>query len=123
MVADDDFDMLTTVADALEEWGAEEVVRAASGAELVLHLAEHGPFDLVITDVAMPWMSGLQAMRSVRYAGVMAPIIFITGLEDAQLPDRVAGLGGCAVLLRKPFGLAELEDAVGELLGEARVRR
>jgi DNA-binding response OmpR family regulator len=115
LVADDDHVLLTMVADALERMGA-HVARAGTGAELVRRLVEHGPFDLVVTDICMPWMDGLQAMRSVRYAGLAPALIFITGLTDDSLADRVAALGRRAVLLRKPFELAELEAAVHELL-------
>jgi DNA-binding response OmpR family regulator len=119
LVADDDHALLTMVADALERTGA-QVARAGTGAELVRRLVQHGPFDLVVTDIAMPWMDGLQAMRSVRYAGLAPALIFITGLTDGSLTDRVAALGRRAVLLRKPFELAELETAVRELLHDTK---
>jgi two-component system OmpR family response regulator len=115
LVADDDAELLTVVADALERMGT-NVACAGTGAELVRRLVEQGPFDLVVTDISMPWMDGLQAMRSVRYAGLAPALIFITGLTDGSLTDRVAALGRRAVLLRKPFELAELQAAVHELL-------
>jgi DNA-binding response OmpR family regulator len=119
LVADDDPELLTTVADVLERKGA-DVARAGTGAELVRHLVQHGPFDLVVTDIAMPWINGMQAMRSVRYAGLAPALIFITGLTDDSLTDRVAALGRRTVLLRKPFELAELESAVHELLHDTK---
>jgi CheY-like chemotaxis protein len=119
LVADDDPELLTTVADALERMGA-DVVRAGTGAELVRRLVEHGPFDLVVTDIFMPWMDGLQAMRLVRYAGLAPALIFITGLTDDSLTDRVAALGRRTVLLRKPFELAKLESTVHELLHDTK---
>ena len=60
LVADDDAELLEVVADTLIRLGA-DVIRASTGAELIERLAEYGPFDLIITDVAMPWMTGLQA--------------------------------------------------------------
>jgi DNA-binding response OmpR family regulator len=119
LVADDDPELLSTVADALERMGG-DVARAGTGAELVRRLVERGPFDLVITDIFMPWMDGLQAMRSVRYAGLAPALIFMTGLADDSLPDRVAALGRRAVLLRKPFELAELESAMHDLLHDTK---
>ena len=115
LVAEDHPDLLEIFAHALARDGA-EVVRAATGAELVLSLAQRGPFDVVITDINMPWMDGLEAMRTVRYAGVSPPVVFITGSPDATLDARIAGLGEAAVLLRKPVLPAQLQSAVDRLL-------
>lgn len=115
LVADDDPDVLCGVADALEAIGA-QVTRAASGNELITHLGDDDPFDLVVTDIAMPWMTGLQAIQSTRYAGLVTPVIVMTALRDQAIPDRVRALGGNAVLLHKPFGMDELARAVASVV-------
>jgi CheY-like chemotaxis protein len=114
LVADDDPNMLESVADALEGIGA-HVTRAHSGSELIESF-ERGPFDLIVTDISMPWMSGLQAMHSVRTAGLITPVIVMTALDDARLADQVRTLGRDAVLMRKPFALAELEHTARTML-------
>jgi two-component system OmpR family response regulator len=114
LVADDDPVLLETVAESLEHLGA-DVVRARSGAELIEQIGERGPFDLVVTDIAMPWMSGLQAMHSARTAGLGTPVIVMTALKDERVASQVSTLGRDTVLLRKPFALADL-DAAAELL-------
>ena len=115
LVADDDPLLLDAVAEALTTMGA-DVRRATSGAELIDQLAHAGPFDLVVTDVGMPWMSGLQAIRSTRAAGLATSVIVMTGLTDERIPAQVQALGKDAVLLRKPFELTELEAAASMLL-------
>ena len=115
LVADDDPLLLEAVADALTGLGA-RVTRAATGAELVDELAAAGPFDLVVTDVAMPWMSGLTAMRAARTAGLGTAVIVMTARQEEQIPAQVRALGRNAVLLRKPFGLDELEKIALKLL-------
>lgn len=115
LVADDDPAMLEAVADSLEQLGA-SVVRAASGAELIEAVGEQGPFDLVVTDISMPWMTGLQAMQSARTAGLETPIVVMTALKNEDVPDAVAKLGHDAVLLRKPFSLDDLYGAVTKLI-------
>lgn len=115
LVADDDPDMLRTVADALDRLGT-TVVRAESGGELIEKLVDEGPFALVVTDVGMPWMSGIQAMYAVRHAGLETPVIIMTALADARIPEDVQRLGARAVLLRKPFDLAALESTAVDLL-------
>lgn len=121
LVADDDDDVLQDVSSSLEALGA--CVTARSGDELIARLGEDAPFDVVVTDIAMPWMTGLQVMHATRYAGLPTPVIVMTGLRDAEIPDRVRALGEHAYLLRKPFGMAQLERALAAVLpGYARWR-
>lgn len=94
-----------------------EVITASSGAELLENVAEQGPFDLVVTDVAMPWMSGLQVMHSARAAGMRCPVIAITALRDSRTADQVETLGTEVRRLNKPFSVDELEEAVRASLG------
>ena len=115
LVADDDPLLLSTVTDALTHVGA-TVAPAASGAELIERLANEGPFDLVVTDVSMPWMSGLQAMHAIRTAGLSTPVIVMTALPDERIPSQVRALGDNAMLLRKPFDLHHLVNAATTLL-------
>ena len=110
LVADDDADMLAAVSDALSSIGF-AVIGVDSGAGLIDCLANEGPFDLLVTDISMPWMDSLKTLRSIRTAGVTTPVIVITALTDAQIPNRVQALGGNAILLRKPFDLDELAAA------------
>jgi CheY-like chemotaxis protein len=122
LVADDDPELLAVVADALAFLGL-DVVRAQSGAELIEQLAEEGPFDLVVTDVSMPWMNGLQAMHSARTAGLGTSVIVMTALLDSRIPMQVQALGRHAALLRKPFTLSELGSLAMALLSETREPR
>ena len=116
-MADDDLVLLDAVAEALEQLGA-DVIRARSGDELIEAVGESGPFDLIVTDISMPWMSGLQAMHSARTAGLATPIIVMTALKNGKIAAQVTALGEHAVLLRKPFALADLERSARQLLGD-----
>lgn len=116
LVADDDPLMLVSVAEVLAQMGA-EVVRAESGAEVIQHLAEDTKhFALIVTDISMPWMNGVQAMLAVRNAGLATPVIVMTALNDERIPSQVQALGPNAVLLRKPFDLSELESLASRFL-------
>lgn len=115
LVADDDPSMLCIVSEVLEHLGA-HVVQARSGAELIEAIGDHGPFDLVVTDISMPWMSGLQAMHSARTAGLATPVIVMTALPDERVDAQVSMLGRDAILLRKPFAMRDLEAAAAALL-------
>jgi two-component system, cell cycle response regulator CpdR len=113
LVADDDAATLGLVSHALERLGF-TVTRADDGDELLQQVVEHGPFDLLVTDVSMPWMTGLQVAHSLRAAGVETPVIVMTAL--AVVPPAMAKLGSSARLLRKPFRLRQLFTAVEELV-------
>jgi len=117
LVADDDPELLESLTDALTSLGA-EVVQAKDGAQLIDQMADNGPFDLVVTDIAMPWMSGIRAMRAARLAGLGLPLIVMTALRDDDIPSQVAALG--ATLLRKPFEIGELESLAANILAERR---
>jgi CheY-like chemotaxis protein len=88
LVADDDLTVMGTISRALARLGY-AVVCAESGVELVDQLADEGPFDLIVTDVSMPWLDGLNAIRSMRTAGLATPVIVITALNDQQIPGQV----------------------------------
>jgi CheY-like chemotaxis protein len=117
LVADDDPDVLDDVACSLEVLGA-SVTSAVSGSDLIMRLGEDRPYDLVITDIAMPWMTGLQAIHSTRYAGLATPVIVMTGLRDPELPSRVSALGDHVTLLHKPFTFDQLKRAVDDVVHE-----
>jgi two-component system OmpR family response regulator len=114
VIADDDPDTLELLHRALRS-PTTEILEAASGAELVQRLADDGPFDLIVTDIQMPWMHGLDVLRSVRAANVQTPALVVTGASRAELESTVTRLGWTR-LLRKPFGIASLRQAVSELL-------
>jgi CheY-like chemotaxis protein len=114
LVADDDPGMLEAVAGAMVYLGY-AVVRAGRGAELVDALAGQRPFDLIVTDISMPWMDGLKTVRTMRTAGMATPVVVMTALRDQQIPSQVQALGANAVLLRKPFDLDALESAVARV--------
>ena len=115
LVADDDTQLLSAVVDAFTHLGA-DVTRATSGAELIDALAGEGPFDLVVTDVSMPWMNGLRAIRTARAAGIGTAVILMTAMRDKSLEREVRALGRNAMLLLKPFALADLESAAAQVL-------
>ncbi len=113
LIADDDNAMLDLVTQTMERLGF-VVTRAEDGDQLLQQIAEHGPYDLLISDISMPWMTGLQVLHSARTAGLATPLIVMTALPvDGSC---VRPFGSNAVLLRKPFRTKQLVAAVNHLL-------
>ena len=113
-IADDDPDSLALLRLALGG-PVTEIREATNGVELAQLLLENEPFDLVVTDVLMPWIEGLAVLRSARVAEDMTPVLLITGLRRPDLDATVERLGH-AKLLHKPFGISELRAAARDLM-------
>lgn len=114
LVADDDSQMRAVIREVLAPLRA-TIEEAATGLELLELLAEGGPFDLVITDVRMPAMSGLQTALAARNAGIDIPFIVISAFGDGALQMAVNNLHN-AVFLDKPFDPRSLLKASREAL-------
>jgi CheY-like chemotaxis protein len=112
LIADDDPEMLDMVSSVVtKEYGA-HIVCAATGHELLAAIADEGPYDFIVTDISMPWMTGLQVMHSARTAGLPVPVVVMTALRDPEIPAQVANLGERARLLHKPFTYDDLVAAL-----------
>jgi DNA-binding NtrC family response regulator len=121
LIADDDAEFLQIVETVLRRLEL-DVVTAICGAELIDKLANEGAFDLVITDVAMPWMTGLQVMHSARAAGMECPVIVMTALRHIDVARQVTNLGGHVQLLLKPFTMTMVEELIVRALGTRAAR-
>lgn len=110
LLVDDDDDLRALIRQGLEDEGW-EVREATSGADLVDALANGEEFNVVVSDIQMPWLSGLQVADAVRRSGGTVPFVLISGLSDKDLNTTVAALSH-SVLLKKPFELSTLVTAV-----------
>ena len=115
LIVDDDQLVLTGTSAMIEDLG-HTAIEAHSGAEALAKLDSHAGIDVVITDHAMPAMTGLQLARHIdeRHPGV--PVILATGY--AELPGDPATLG--ILRLAKPCTQYDLAAAIQSVLGARR---
>ncbi|MET0403887.1 MAG: sigma-54 dependent transcriptional regulator, partial [Cystobacter sp.] len=114
LVVDDEEQVRTFLAELLGGSGY-QVRCAASGAQ-ALEMLSGGSFDVVLLDVMMPEMSGLDVLKRYRASGGGAPVIVLSALSGADDAMRAMKLGA-SDYLSKPFGGDELEDALSRALG------
>lgn len=116
IIAEDDPDTRALMRAALRPLDC-EVFEAGSGLELLELIAYGGPFDLIVTDLAMPHIDGVRVIAMVRNARVQTPILIVTAYPPDDVGESTTRwLGEEVKLLRKPFGLHALRHAVRELL-------
>ena len=115
LIVDDDLLVMTGTSAMLEDLG-HTPIEAHSGSEALAKLASGTPVDIVITDHAMPAMTGLQLARSIQEKHPGIPIILATGY--AELPVDPSSLG--ILRLAKPCTQYEIALAIQSALGTRR---
>ena len=114
LVIDDNRELLAAIYQFLSN-KKYDVVSASDGLDgLKLLEAEEQRFDLVITDIVMPNISGLAIISIVKKKFPGTPVIAITGWGEH--PEMLALEAQADLVLEKPFELDELDDAIKELL-------
>jgi len=119
VVADDDPDVRDLVQFKLEQSGM-EVVSVADGGAALEACKQHGP-DLVLLDVMMPGMSGLDVCRTLRQATETSMVSVILLTARAQESDIAQGFeAGADDYVVKPFSPRELSSRVHAVLSRSR---
>jgi len=119
-VVDDDSSMRRALESLLRSVGHD--VRLFASAPEFMQAARHDTPGCLVLDVRLPGMSGLAFQQELAKAGVLLPIIFITGHGDVPMSVR-AMKAGAAEFLTKPFDDQVLLDAVHAALERDRARR
>ena len=107
LLAEDDDTMRTFLCRSLEKAGY-EVVAVSNGVEAIPHF-EKERFDLLLTDIVMPSMDGIELARRATTMHQELPVMFITGFAAVAM-DRTKERPKSSKLLQKPFHLRDLVD-------------
>jgi DNA-binding response OmpR family regulator len=109
LIVDDNVRLASTVVAYMEMQGFR--ARPAHSAEEALFAAQQVPFDLVLLDINMPGMDGLEVCHRLLAASPGIRVLMVTGRDSEEDPLRAAAVGARG-LLTKPISLATLRDEI-----------
>ncbi len=105
------------LADLLRAMG-HEVVDVSNGRDALLLMENESGWDLVMTDLGMPDLSGWDVARAISSRADPPPVILVTGW-GIQLDDRMLIESGVSAVVAKPFTIEEILEAVERVLRRA----
>ena len=105
LLVDDDANTLASLSRAFRLAGHEAVV--CDNAERALELARAQRFDMILSDVVMPGKDGIKLLEELKAAGVLAPVVMISGQANVEMAVKATRLGA-ADFLEKPLSTEKL---------------
>jgi DNA-binding NtrC family response regulator len=108
LIVDDDAAIRGVLYDLLSD---SYECHTASMAEEAFQYLEVEHYDAIITDIAMPGLTGVELLKRVQLRDESTPVILISGKGNEQDPKSLLALGAFAYVT-KPFDLAEIEQVV-----------
>jgi CheY-like chemotaxis protein/HPt (histidine-containing phosphotransfer) domain-containing protein len=120
LVVADDSPTARTIRGSVLRAAGYDIRVAADGSE-VLRLLEDGGADLVVSDLEMPVMNGIELVASLRRSERFSrlPVLLVTGHDDDETRQRARAAGADGYLVKSGGGNRDLLDAVARLLGES----
>jgi CheY-like chemotaxis protein len=118
LVADDEPGILELIKTMLEPHGF-QITTALSAREALGEVLKangaHTPFQLVITDIRMPGMSGLGLLHNLSAMEPGLPVIAMTAYPAGDLASQLRDFG-CRLCIHKPFSIQQLLDGIAKTL-------
>jgi DNA-binding NtrC family response regulator len=120
MIVDDERPLVDLTEEMLAQLGYEPIGFESSAAALRAFQAQPHRFDIILTDEAMPDLTGTDLAREIRHLRPEVPILLMSGYGGSQLDIR-ASRSGVTEVLRKPLQKRELSAALARSLEFAHV--
>jgi len=120
LVVDDDEGVRQVLAQALKESGY-QVADADSG-ERAVEVLKEGAFDLVILDMVLPRVDGMQVLKQIAALRPETPVIMITGYASVETAIKAMKMGAVDYVV-KPFRMEEVDLVVKRALERSQLRR
>jgi DNA-binding response OmpR family regulator len=122
LLADDEVDLRTVGRIFIEKLGFQVIVAADGHEALEVFQRHHAPpaelIALVILDLTMPRMGGVEAMKAIRQIDGGMPVLIASGCDPHEMSPHFTQ-GGCNGFIQKPFRLSELSGRIRALLDPA----
>ena len=116
LIVDDEPKIRAMLADCLQQTEL-AIATAESGEEALAKVAQDPP-DVMILDIKMKGMSGLEVLRQVRASFPHIGVLIITGFDDERVEEDVTRLGVLGVI-HKPLMLSEVRQTIHEALANS----
>lgn len=118
LIADDHPMFLEQLKELLEklDWGSGVVIDAVENGRALVEAARILQPDLILTDISMPWLNGLESARQIKKINPLCKIIFLTMHLDPTYASEAFRAGGSGYLV-KSSAATELQEAIATVLG------
>ena len=118
LICEDDESLLKLLSQILEMVGF-EVIAAEDGQEgLNAYLEAPGSLSMVVTDIAMPKMSGTELAEQIRAKGFNHPIVAITG-DESSIPQNLLDTEIVNTVIKKPLALPVFANQIKQILSSS----
>ena len=114
LVVDDTITARILMKNILESAGY--IIKTANDGTDALKLLEKDKFDMLVTDIEMPKMNGIELTAAVRKSGLKLPIILVTSMTDQKFRDQGTEAGADAFFVKSSFDQNNLLDVIKRLI-------
>ena len=113
LIVDDEEDVRLFLRDFLDE--RDFAVDTAEDGESAVSMMQKAPYDVVLLDVMMPGMDGMECLKKLKAISKISEVIMITALKDQSKMEQAKSQGARAYIV-KPFSLNYLESELVKII-------